>query len=245
VVNGTEQLVVVVSVGNQQYTVGGLTPGVTATFLLRSEDTLGRISGPSAQASAVPTVQAPSVTAPVAGAVSTSYAVVVTGKAEAGAEIVYQMGSDPTLVSLVVADQYGNFSKTITLPQEGVFSLHFYARVVGQISSPAVDRSVTIDVVPTVPTGLTAIAMDTRVLLQWNRSTELDVVSYNVYRNSNLVPLAVVAQPVTGLPTLLDLALTNGLPHQYQVEAVDGRGNKSGLSPMMSVTPISGTEWAP
>ena len=71
-------------------------------------------------------------------------------------------------------------------------------------------------------------------------------MSYNVYRNGNLVPSKTVSQTVSGDSVCLeDLALTNSKEYVYQVEAVDARGNRSGLSGKLAVTPSGGTEWAP
>ena len=41
-----------------------------------------------------------------------------------------------------------------------------------------------------------------------------------------------------------DLALTDGKTYQYQIEAVDQRGNRSGLSAPVSVTPVAGPGWS-
>ena len=104
--------------------------------------------------------------------------------------------------------------------------------------------AITIDLPPPVPQGLTAIALDTRVLLVWSRNGENDVVGYNIYRDGNLVPLAYVAQPPVGsTPTLTDYALTNGRQYLYQIQAVDARGNKSALGFGVLGTPVSGPEW--
>ena len=75
---------------------------------------------------------------------------------------------------------------------------------------------------------------------------EGDIMSYNVYRNGNLVPSKTVSQTVSGDSVCLDdLALTNSKEYVYQVEAVDARGNRSVLSGKLSVTPSGGMEWGP
>ena len=58
----------------------------------------------------------------------------------------------------------------------------------------------------------------------------------------NYVPLCV---PLCASVCLEDLALTNSKEYVYQVEAVDARGNRSGLSGKLAVRPSGGTEWAP
>ena len=78
------------------------------------------------------------------------------------------------------------------------------------------------------------------------RNRETDIMRYNVYRDANMVPLRVVEQTLVGTdPALDDLALTNSKEYVYQVEAVDARGNRSGLSGKLAVTPYGGTEWMP
>jgi len=78
------------------------------------------------------------------------------------------------------------------------------------------------------------------------RNPEGDIMSYNVYRDANMVPLRVVEQTLVGTdPALDDLALTNSKEYVYQVESVDARGNRSGLSGKLAVRPSGGTEWAP
>ena len=53
-----------------------------------------------------------------------------------------------------------------------------------------------------------------------------------------------IINTVAGSVVMIEnLALTNGNEYRYQVEAVDGRGNKSGLSAPFSVIPIAGQEW--
>jgi len=82
---------------------------------------------------------------------------------------------------------------------------------------------------------------------RWTRNPDADIVSYNIYRGGNLVPIKAVAQPVSGDLQLDDLALTNGFNYRYQVEAVDARGNKSGISSTIFVeaVPKAGEEWEP
>jgi len=77
------------------------------------------------------------------------------------------------LQTLGQADASGNVSLLVTFSadDEGkLLLLRFFARANLQTSSPSVDRNITIDTKPEVPTGLVAEALDTRVRLRWNRS---------------------------------------------------------------------------
>jgi len=126
-----------------------------------------------------------------------------------------------------------------------LLALHFFAKVGSITSTPSIVL-LTIDIDPEVPQGLVTTAFDTRVLVKWNRNSESDIKEYNVFRDGNLVPLRVVSDPGTGATVeFLDFALTNGREYQYQVEAVDQRGNRSGLSDPVSSVPIAGLEWGP
>jgi len=79
------------------------------------------------------------------------------------------------------------------------------------------------------------------------RNPDADIVSYNIYRGGNLVPIRTIPQPASGDLQLDDLALTNGFNYRYQVEAVDTQGNKSGISSSIFVeaVPKAGEEWEP
>jgi len=82
---------------------------------------------------------------------------------------------------------------------------------------------------------------------RWTRNPDADIVGYNIYRGGNLVPMRTIPQPASGDLQLDDLALTNGFNYRYQVEAVDTRGNKSGISSSLFVeaVPKAGGEWEP
>jgi len=101
--------------------------------------------------------------------------------------------------------------------------------------------------VSSIPSGLAALAMDTRIRLKWSRNPQADTASYNVYGGGNLVPIRTIAQPASGDLQIDDLALTNGFNYRYRVEAVDARGNKSGISSTIFVeaVPKAGEEWEP
>ena len=77
------------------------------------------------------------------------------------------------------------------------------------------------------------------------RNPEGDIMSYNVYRDGNLVPLLEVQDPGGEAPTVevTDWALTNEREYSYRIEAVDESGGKSGLSGPVQARPVAGTDW--
>ena len=244
-VGGVETLVVTIpATSPRDFAVTGLTPGQSETFVLRSVDTLGRVSGSSTPATAVPTVLPPVISQPTNRATITSYSLAVVGSAETSSTILVGIGGDVSLEMLGPVDQSGSFHLVKIFGQEGTWDLYFVARI-GNVTSLPTVRTITVDTPPPVPQGLTAIALDTRVRLTWARNTEADVTKYNVYRDGNLVPLLVVTQPTSGGLQIEDLALTNGRKYRYQVEAVDVQGHGSGLSGAVEVIPAAGPEWEP
>ncbi|MDP8905868.1 MAG: phosphodiester glycosidase family protein [Chloroflexota bacterium] len=84
---------------------------------------------------------------------------------------------------------------------------------------------------PTVPTGLTAVAEPNRIIkLSWNASTASveGTIRYRVFRDGVAIGTKQTALTYTDQPTA-------GV-HYYQVRAIDAAGNKSALSPSITVT---------
>jgi chitodextrinase len=89
------------------------------------------------------------------------------------------------------------------------------------------------DQAPTVPSGLTAIAIsDTQVDLHWDASTDnTTVAGYTIYRDG--VVLAVVSGTTL---TYSDSSVTSAVTYTYSVDAYDDAGNYSAQSDPVSVT---------
>ena len=95
---------------------------------------------------------------------------------------------------------------------------------------------------PSVPTGLTAVAGDGTVSLDWYDNGESDLAGYNVYRSTTSGSGYV---KINGW--LLDISesyytddsVTNGTTYYYVVTAVDGSSNESGYSGEVSAVPIT------
>jgi hypothetical protein len=245
IVGGNEQEVGNVgATASPQFTVPGLVTGQVEVFVIRSEDSLGRVSTPSSQVTATPSVLKPVITRPQEGDTVGTFAIVINGTAEPGAEILCAVGAGGAYEVLATADSAGSFNGTKTLSPEGWNALYFKAGKSGSVSE-ARSVNVRVNLKPSVPTGLTAKALDTRIRLVWNREfLEPDIVKYRIYRDGNLVPLMEVQDPgVGGTVEMTDWALTNGRTYSYRVEAVDGGGMSSGLSEPVLVKPKAGLEW--
>ncbi|MGG4142229.1 hypothetical protein ABEW34_03775 [Paenibacillus algorifonticola] len=85
---------------------------------------------------------------------------------------------------------------------------------------------------PSVPSGLTGVAGDTIVNLNWVANSESDFKHYNLYRDG------VLLKSVTG-STYVDTGLINKTTYKYQISAVDTSGNESGLSEALNLTPVA------
>ncbi len=100
--------------------------------------------------------------------------------------------------------------------------------IVNAVSPPA-------DVTPpTVPGSFAKTAgTETTITTTWNASTDaVGVVSYNLYRNNELVGSVPVANPRTYIFT----GLTCGTSYSLSVEAVDAAGNMSAKSTITAAT---------
>jgi chitodextrinase len=83
---------------------------------------------------------------------------------------------------------------------------------------------------PAVPTGLTGVAGDTKVTLNWNANIESDLDHYVVYVDG-------VSKATVRSNTAVITDLTNGKSYNFSVTAVDKSGNESAKSAVISKTP--------
>lgn len=89
--------------------------------------------------------------------------------------------------------------------------------------------------IPSIPTGLAAIAGDTQIMLNWNPSTT--ATSYNVKRSViSGGPYTIVGSQST--TSIIDTGLSDGLTYNYVVSAVNS-GGESGNSSQVSTTPVA------
>ncbi|GIP58332.1 S-layer homology domain-containing protein [Paenibacillus woosongensis] len=94
----------------------------------------------------------------------------------------------------------------------------------------AIDDFQVFSYAPSAPAGIKAIGGDQSASLQWQRNTEFDMASYNVYQDGSLV------RNVTA-PTVVIEGLTNEQTYTFAVRAVDTDGNESLSSRSVTVTP--------
>jgi hypothetical protein len=78
---------------------------------------------------------------------------------------------------------------------------------------------------PAVPAGLTAIPASRNIELVWDRDTDRDLASYQVYRDGMKIAEGLTA------PAYSDKDVKPGTRYRYQVLAVDTAGNASALCP--------------
>jgi fibronectin type 3 domain-containing protein len=88
---------------------------------------------------------------------------------------------------------------------------------------------------PSVPTGLTAVALNGAVDLSWTRNTEADFLGYTVLKAEGDAALQVIAEGVV-LPTFSDRQVERGKRYRYALIAVDQKKNASARSAEQSVT---------
>ena len=104
------------------------------------------------------------------------------------------------------------------------------------------------DIIPPAnPIGLIATADDSTVSLNWDDNGEPDLFSYRVYRSENqgsygTTPQATILTSSSIDPSnYVDITVTNDITYYYVVTAVDDKGNESGYSAEISVTPKAPT----
>jgi fibronectin type 3 domain-containing protein len=86
---------------------------------------------------------------------------------------------------------------------------------------------------PAIPTGLTATAGSTKVMLNWTANGESDLQGYNIYYNTtklNTSPITGTKQTITGL--------NNGQTYTFTITAVNNSFYESNKSAAVSAMPI-------
>ena len=95
---------------------------------------------------------------------------------------------------------------------------------------------------PAAPTGLTAIAGDSTISLNWNDNSEGDLDGYNVYRSTTSGSGYVQLNgSLLSSSDYIDNSVVNGTTYYYVVTAVDTSSNESGYLGEASATPNEST----
>ena len=89
---------------------------------------------------------------------------------------------------------------------------------------------------PAAPTGLTALAGNTQITLNWSASTGAS--SYNIYRGT--ASSAESSTPITNVSSVsyTDLSLSNGITYYYRLKAINA-GGQSAYSAEAFATPVA------
>ena len=94
------------------------------------------------------------------------------------------------------------------------------------------------NVPPSTPTGLTAVGGNANVVLSWNANNESDLSSYNLYKSTDGLSFSIYLTALTGV-TYTDNNVTNGNIYYYKLTAVDTTGNESSQTSSVSATPTA------
>lgn len=136
---------------------------------------------------------------------------------------------------------YGNYCLTLTADPRGEFIEKTTANntvrtlisiETGGVTVLAVDCGEPDTTAPATPTGLTAVAGDQQVALDWDDSLEADLAGYTVHRGDR-ESVSVSSSAYT------DSGLTSGTEYCYQVTAVDSAGNESARTDPVCATPVA------
>lgn len=93
---------------------------------------------------------------------------------------------------------------------------------------------------PNPPSGLTALAGNARVDLDWGNNTESDLLGYFVWRGTNSAgPYTKLNASVLATSAYADTTAANGTTYYYRVTAVDTSSNESAYSAQVSATPVA------
>jgi Fibronectin type III domain/Right handed beta helix region len=106
-----------------------------------------------------------------------------------------------------------------------------------EFSSPITAIPGVPSVAPAKPTGLTASAQNSQVLLAWNKNLEPDLKGYRLrYGNSATSLDQSKSLPASALSTVVG-PLTNGTPFFFALEAENNAGQKSPRTDVLAATP--------
>ena len=108
----------------------------------------------------------------------------------------------------------------------GIASVNRYGTI-SSFSSNVTSTTAADSVVPGNVIGLTATAGIQYSILEWTHNTDLDLASYNIYRNTTNSSATATLVGNTFADKFVDGGLTGGQPYFYWLKAIDTSGNIS------------------
>ena len=121
--------------------------------------------------------------------------------------------------------------------QDGVYKIEMTAFSANRMQGSTATMSFNVELlVPSAPTGLTALPGDGLVSLSWDQSQIGDFSHYELWRGVASGAETVYQGSLTN-PSFSDTAVVNGTTYYYQVLVVDQDGNRSPLSAEVGATP--------
>lgn len=119
----------------------------------------------------------------------------------------------------------------------------FIGLITASSSSGTINVTFTLTSAPASPSGLKAVAGDSKVTLSWTANTETDLAGYNVYRSSfsgrdytKVNTGGLVSKATT---SYIDTGLKNGTTYYYVITAVNSSSLESSYSSQVSATPYT------
>ncbi|WP_261300554.1 S-layer homology domain-containing protein [Paenibacillus andongensis] len=241
-----------------QYTVTGLTAGVTYTFAVTAVDTSGNESAKSATVQATP-LPAPDRTPPAvpaglqtaAGIESAALQWTAVSDADLSGYNVYVSTDGGTTWNPAL--NAGNVTQyTVTGLTAGVS--YTFAVTAVDTSGNESAKSATVQATPlpapdrtppSVPAGLQAVAGIESAALQWTAVSDADLSGYNVYVSADGGTTWNPAVNAGNVTQYTVTGLTAGVSYTFAVTAVDTSGNESAKSTTVQATPKSQPQTPP
>jgi chitodextrinase len=235
--NGT----LVASPTTPYYADTGRTNGTSYSYTVAAVDAAGNASAKSGAVSATPAAPSGSDTTPPsvpAGLTATGGTAQVSLTWSASTDAVgvtgYRVYRDGVQIATPAGPSFVDTGRT-----NGVTYSYKVAAVdsAGNLSAQSTAATATPGdtTAPTVPSGMTVTKNNSAhtITIAWAASTDnVAVVRYKVYRSKNGAAAVVAAQPTT--LSYVETNLSNGATYAYTVSAVDGAGNESAQSPVVS-----------
>jgi hypothetical protein len=97
------------------------------------------------------------------------------------------------------------------------------------------------EIVPELPTGITADTAPRKIKLNWTLSSSADVSSYKIYRGTTSNPTTEIGSISSTATSFIDTSVTNGVDYFYRIKSVKPSGLASDFS--ANITAKSTNVW--